>query len=267
MPVAASSTIRDLAVSVTGSERSAIVSSSSSATLSRQFAILIAIFFAINLFSAAQSIPSNGTANGRSLAPLLSPHTSRGQSSPFTHLRPRTLEASYQPPTPRERLRLFTANTMDPSNLAGGIFEAALGTAPNRPKEHGPHWGGFARRYGIGMTRSATGNAIEAGAGLVLREDPRYFRVPDRRFMARVGNVVRLAFSARAGNGSFGPAYARYMAVFGSNFLSNSWRANSEANKHDALLRSSEGVGGILAGNTFEEFWPDVKKLLFHKRN
>ena len=156
---------------------------------------------------------------------------------------------------------------MDPANLAGGIFEAALGTAPNRPREYGPHWGGFARRYGIGMTRSATGNAIEAGAGLILREDPRYFRVPDRHFMARVGNVVRLAFGARAGNGNFGPAYARYMSVFGSNLLSDSWRVNSEANKRDALLRSAEGFGGILAGNAFEEFWPDVLKCLFHKGN
>jgi hypothetical protein len=146
-------------------------------------------------------------------------------------------------------------------------LQAALGTAPNRPKEYEPHWGGFARRYGIGMTGSATGNAVEAGAGLILREDPRYFRAPDRPFMARVGNVVRLVFAARAGNGTFGPAYARYMAVFGNNFLSNSWRVNSEANRHDALLRSSEGFGGILASNALEEFWPDVKKRLFHKRN
>jgi hypothetical protein len=26
---------------------------------------------------------------------------------------------------------------------------------------------------------SATGNSMEAGAGLILREDPRYFRVPN----------------------------------------------------------------------------------------
>jgi hypothetical protein len=161
--------------------------------------------------------------------------------------------------------RWFTTTTMDPANLVGGIFQSALGTVPNRPKEYGPHWGGFADRYGMGMTRSVTGNAIEAGVGLILREDPRYFRVPDRPFQARVGNVVRLAFAARGGSGSFGPAYARYMTILGDNFLSNSWRVRSEANSHDALLRASEGFGGVLAGNAFEEFWPDIKKLVFHK--
>ena len=57
------------------------------------------------------------------------------------------------------------------------------------------------------------------------------------------------------------------MAALGANFLSNSWRVNSEANSHDALLRSAEGFGGIVAANAFEEFWPDVKKRLLHKRN
>jgi len=117
------------------------------------------------------------------------------------------------------------------------------------------------------MTRNATGNAIEGGAGLILREDPRYFRVPYQPFRARARNVVRLAFAARGGNGSFGPAYARYLGVIGANFISNSWRVHSEANTHNALMRSAEGIGGLLAANAFEEFWPDVKKRLFHKRD
>jgi len=266
VPVAEASTIRDLGFGVSGTEGSAVVSSSSGAILSRQFAILIAIFLATNLVSSAQSIPSGAASRGgQSLA--LAHKSRRHSSQPFTHLKPPTLEAPYQPLTPRENLRWFTANTIDPSNLAGGIFEAAFGTAPNRPKEYGPHWGGFARRYGIGMTRNATGNGIEAGACLILREDPRYFRIADQPFRARVRNVVRLAFAARGGKGSLKPAYARYIALFGTNLLSNSWRVNSEANKHDALLRSAEGFGGLLAGNAFEEFWPDVKKRLFHKRN
>ncbi len=114
------------------------------------------------------------------------------------------------------------------------------------------------------MTRSVAGNAFTASAAYFLREDPRYFRVPDRPFKARVGNVLRLTVAARGGHGGFGPAYARYMAIVGNNLISNSWRPHSEANTHDALLRSSEGFGGLLAGNAFEEFWPDVKKRVFH---
>jgi len=117
------------------------------------------------------------------------------------------------------------------------------------------------------MSGSVTGNAIEAGAGLILREDPRYFRMPDRRFKARIRNVAQLTFAARNYNGSFGPAYARYSAIVGSNFLSNTWRVHSEANTHDALVRASEGFAGRMASNAFSEFWPDIKKRILRKHD
>jgi hypothetical protein len=108
---------------------------------------------------------------------------------------------------------------------------------------------------------------MEASGGLVLREDPRYFRVPQQPFRARVGNVVRLTFLARSRDDRVKPAYARYVGALGSNFLSNTWRVRSEANAQDALLRSSEGLAGRMAANAFGEFWPDLKKYFFHKRN
>ena len=266
MQLAVASTCRDFGVRVSDCERE-FVAMSSRATVTRQLAILGVMFLARGLVSSAQSIPSGGNPGSRQSVALTHKFRRRSSLPPFTHLKPQTLQTPYQPFTPRERLRWFTANTMDPWNLAGGIFDAAFGTAPDRPKEYGPHWGGFAERYGIGLTRSTTGNAIEAGAGLILREDPRYFRVPYQPFRARVRNVVRFAFAARGGAGSLRPAYARYMAVLGADFLSNSWRVNSEANAHDALLRSAEGFGGILTANAFEEFWPDFRRRVFHKRS
>ena len=148
--------------------------------------------------------------------------------------------------------------------MAGVAFVSAGGTAVNRPGEYGPHWRGFTDRFGVGMAGSAAGNAMESGAGLILREDPRYMRVPQQTFKSRVGPVAQLTFVARTRDGAFAPAYARYIGILGSNFLSNTWRVHSEANTKDALLRSSEGFAGRMAGNAFAEFWPDVKKYLSH---
>jgi hypothetical protein len=199
-----------------------------------RLAILVAIFLATNLTSSAQSDLQ---------------------------------EAPYHPITPHQSLRWFVTGTIGPPHLAVGIVSSALGTAVDRPKEYGPHWGGFADRFGIGMSGTVTSNAIEAGAGLLLREDPRYFRVPDRSFKARFGIVAQQTFTARNPDGSFGPAYARYAAIVGSNFLSNTWREHSEANAQHALVRSLEGFAGRMAANAFTEFWPDIKKYVFHKRH
>jgi hypothetical protein len=115
------------------------------------------------------------------------------------------------------------------------------------------------------MTGIVTGNAIEASVGYYFHEDPRYFRVPERAFKSRIANVARLTVVARHDDGTYGPAYARYIAISGNNFLSNTWRVSSEANVHDAILRTGEGFAGRMAANAFEEFWPDIKKRVFHR--
>jgi hypothetical protein len=71
-----------------------------------------------------------------------------------------------------ERLAWFMNSTVGQKSLAAGIVSAAWGTALNKPKEYGPHWEGFGKRYGMRLTGVATGNAIEAELGGLWGEDP-----------------------------------------------------------------------------------------------
>jgi hypothetical protein len=237
----------------------------------RWFAILVAgfIFFGTNGFVFAQSTPPAHTSESGQTAPSDQSDDSKSGNPPslLTPLKPQVQEAPYHAITPRQRLRWFITNTIGPPHLIGGLFVSAFGTAVDRPAEFGPHWGGFADRYGMRMTGIVTGNAMEASLGLAFREDPRYFRVPDRPLKARLRNVVTLTFAARRDDGNLAPAFARYMAISGNNFLSNTWRVHSEANTQDALLRTAEGFAGRMAFNAVEEFWPDVKNRIFHRRD
>jgi hypothetical protein len=72
-------------------------------------------------------------------------------------------------------------------------------------------------------------------------------------------------FTARRIDGNFEPSYARYLGITGSNFISNTWRIQSEASAQDAVLRSLEGFAGRMGTNAFDEFWTDVKKHLSRK--
>jgi hypothetical protein len=217
---------------------------------------------------STQSSPAPAPSPDQTPAPLPSkdPDAPGQPDKPslLTPLAPQTEKPTYDPITARQRLRWFITDTIGPQHLAGGIITSAFGTALDRPKEYGPHWGGFADRFGMRLTGVVTSNAMEASIGAAWGEDPRYFRVPGRPFGERVRNVVKQTFIARQRDGSFAPAYARYTAFVGNNFLSNEWRVSSEANTHDALLRSGEAFAGRMAANAFEEFWPDVKARLFH---
>jgi hypothetical protein len=171
--------------------------------------------------------------------------------------------AAYAPLSPSGRAAWMAKSTVGYQTLSGGLFSAGFGTWRNRPPEYGTQWEGFGKRYGMRLTGTATSNAMEAGLGALWGEDPRYFRAgADRKFGGRVGHAVRSAFLARDRNGNTMPAYARYGAIAGSNFLSNTWRVSSESSAQDAVSRIGLGFLGRVIGNAVEEFWPDVKKKL-----
>ena len=179
---------------------------------------------------------------------------------------PETPSPNYQPITGAKRFRWFVKSTVGPrSLLLSGPLSAAWGTAFNRPPEYGPHWDGFASRYGMRLTGVSTGNAIEAALGAIWREDPRYFRSPDHAFKMRVKYVIVASFTAPGPDGHFRPAYARYAGNIGNNFLSNTWRVDSENGPGDAALRCVWGVLTRMGGDAVSEFWPDVRKKVFKK--
>jgi hypothetical protein len=167
--------------------------------------------------------------------------------------------------TGRQRLEWVLKGTVGPQGLATGLFTAGIQTAENRPREYGPHWEGVGKRYGIYLSGVATERTMEAGLGALWGEDPRYFRAEDRAFGGRMKKVVVMTVAARREDGHLAPAYARLIAMPASNFLSNTWRADSISNNRDALGRTLYGMLGKLAGNAIVEFWPDIKKNVFHK--
>jgi hypothetical protein len=82
-----------------------------------------------------------------------------------------------------------------------------------------------------------------------------------------VGNVVKMTFLARSHDGRTVPAYARYLAISGSNFLSNTWRPDSVATTGNSMQRIVFGFLGRMSSNAFDEFWPDAKRLLHKKKD
>ncbi|MFZ0787659.1 MAG: hypothetical protein WBC67_14000 [Candidatus Acidiferrales bacterium] len=231
--------------------------------------------FARSLDSAVPDRPSSGKIQQTPPASDQSNPSSQqsdqaGQAnkpSLMTPLKPVVADEPYRPITGRQRLRWIITDTLWPEHLAGGVITSGFGTALDRPKEDGPHWGGFGERFGVRLTGVATSNVMEASVGALWAEDPRYFRNPDEPFRARVMSVIKQTFTARRSDGNFAPAYARYIAYSGSNFLANTWRPDSEANNHDAVLRTLEGFAGRMSSNAWDEFWPDVKAYAFHRHH
>jgi hypothetical protein len=166
------------------------------------------------------------------------------------------------PITGVERLEWVLKSTIGPANLEIGILSAAWGTGFNHPKEYGQSFEGFAKRYGLRLSGVATSNVAEASLGVIWDEDPRYHRDPDLPFGQRFGRTLKMTFMSNR-KGELIPAYARFIAIAGTNVLSDSWRPDSDRGPGNTIERIGLGFGGRLLGNMYEEFWPDMKKHVF----
>jgi hypothetical protein len=175
---------------------------------------------------------------------------------------PAPSSTSPAPITGIERLDWAVKYTIGPASLETGVLSAGWGTVFNHPREYGESFDGFVKRYGLRLSGVATSNVAEATLGMIWDEDPRYHRDPALPFGKRIGRTLKMTFASER-NGEVIPAYARFIAIAGTNVLSDSWRPNSDRGPSNTIDRIAMGFGGRLLGNLYDEFWPDVKKHVF----
>jgi hypothetical protein len=168
--------------------------------------------------------------------------------------------------TAQDRLGWILKSTLGPRNLTAGLFVSGWGTWHNEPKEYGPHWDGFGKRYGLRLSVGGTSNVIEAGLGSVWGEDPRYRRAEGQPLSRRLAHVFVSTFVTHDLNGNPMPAYARYIAVPGGNMISNMWRPDSQATLSNVGVRTGMGFLSRIVGNAFSEFFPDLREHAFQKK-
>jgi hypothetical protein len=160
------------------------------------------------------------------------------------------------------RYQWAARSSLSAAKLAGFAISSGISTLGNHPEEYGSHWDGFGKRLGMRLVSSATGTMMEASLGALWDEDPRYVRAAGQPIKQRLAHVVKMTFLARNRNGDLMPAYARYISVPANSYMTNAWRADSEADGRHAALRIPMAFLSRAIGNTFTEFWPDATKWL-----
>ena len=88
--------------------------------------------------------------------------------------------------------------------------------------------------------------------------------MPSRRkgIWPRAGFAIKTTFVAPGRDGKLRPAWGRYAAKIGKNFIENEWLPPSAHTTTQMLLRSAQGFTGRMLGNLWDEFWPDVRQRL-----
>lgn len=179
-------------------------------------------------------------------------------------------QASHAAPIPfegwKERWTWAAKTSAAPERFAGVAISSAYSTGLNQPPEFGPTWAGYGKRVGVRLATGSLTTFMEAGAGGLWHEDPRYYRLgPQKGFKSRVGRVLAMSVMTRSVDGDLVPAYGRWIAIPSANVISNQWRPASERTAGRTLSRIPLAFSSQAISNAFTEFWPDIKRLVFRR--
>lgn len=169
---------------------------------------------------------------------------------------------AYVPITASERIDWIVGGTIGPRSLGVGVIASAWQTALNTPDEWDQTWSGAGRRYLAREADVAISNTMEAGFGALWGEEPRYIRASVHGVKARTAYALKTVLLTQRRDGHLAPAWGRYLGNVLNNVVENSYLPPSVTTPGETALRSANGLLGRLAGNLWEEFWPDVRRRL-----
>jgi hypothetical protein len=161
-----------------------------------------------------------------------------------------------------ERVGWIVDGIVGPPSLGVGVLAGALQTSFDTPKEWHRTWRGFGKRYLAREADVAISNTIEGGLGAMWGEDPRYLRSERRGLWPRARYAMKTVVLAPRRDGHLAPAWGRFAGNIVNNIIENRWLPPSVTTPGQTTLRSANGFLGRLAGNLWDEFWPDVRKRL-----
>jgi len=164
-----------------------------------------------------------------------------------------------------ERINWIVEGMLGPRSLAVGVIASTWQTSWRIPDEWSRSAFGFRERYLEREADVAISNTIEAGLGALWGEDPRYLRAPRGSARSRAAHAVKTVVLAPRADGRLKPAWGRFAGNVFNNVIENAWLPPSMTTPGQTALRSANGLLGRLAGNLWDEFWPDIRTRLGHR--
>lgn len=168
---------------------------------------------------------------------------------------------------PREKFGLATASVFDPFTVPFVGFLAAMDQANNSPKAWGQGWGAYGERFGMEFGDNGIGTYMTVAIfPTILREDPRYYVLHTGSFGHRAAYAARRLFVTYTDAGRMRFNYSEIAGNGAAAAVSNIYHA-----PEDRTVSRNLTTWGMLImwdgiSNETKEFWPDIRRKVFHKR-
>ncbi|MGA9720021.1 MAG: hypothetical protein WBQ79_17195 [Acidobacteriaceae bacterium] len=187
---------------------------------------------------------------------------------------------------PKQKFQLMRKSTTDPFVFAQDAVLSGIGQArdtnsgtktvidPVTGKPTKVRYGfgqgaeGYFKRFGASYADTADGNFWgNAVLPVLLREDPRYYRMGSGSFVRRFGYSAETALWCRRDNGTWGPNYANVAGNFISGGISNLYYPDEDAGFEKTVIGAMTVTAEGVIGSELIEFLPDIEHHFLKNRH
>jgi len=172
------------------------------------------------------------------------------------------------PLTPGQKFRFASATVFDWFSYPFNMALAGIDQANNSPKSWGQGWGPYGQRFGSNFADNSIGTFMTVAVfPSLLKEDPRYYEMIHGSIKRRAWHAVNRLVVTRTDAGTHEFNYSEIVGNAAAAAISNIYHASE-----DRTFSRNIGTLGLLimwdgASNELKEFWPDIRRKVFHKKN
>jgi hypothetical protein len=232
-------------------------------------AIVFVVFSIVSL--CAQELPPTpeATPAARAKTPDEKEIQKREQSQRMLGVLPNfgtTSRRDAPPLSPKSKFHLFYKSAFDPVELSVVGLQAGFSQATDEFPEYGQGAAGFGKRYGATLADAVSSNFFSNFFySVLLKEDPRYFRLGHGSIKRRLGYALLQEVDCRRDKGGRGFAWNNVLGAFTAGGLSNVYYPQADRGFGLTMSRSAIAIGYGSLGGLVDEFYPDLEHLLFHR--
>ena len=198
-----------------------------------------------------------------------------------------TSRQNASPLTQRQKFHLFVKSAFDPVTIGVVGMQAGLSQAENEFPAYGQGAEGYGKRYGAAFAdQVSSGFWSNYAYPVLLKEDPRYFRLGEGSFTTRTFYSIKQEFVCHTDKGGRMFHFSNVLGAFTSGAISNIYYPGkslarvipatatspaipvyyeSERGVTLTMSRAAIALGYGTAGGIFSEFWPDIHQKFFGK--
>jgi hypothetical protein len=170
------------------------------------------------------------------------------------------------PLTPGQKFHLFVKGAFDPFVYVAAGLQAGVGQATNQFEGYGQGASGYGKRYGAALADGISSQFFSNFLyPVMLKQDPRYFRLGEGTVKHRTGYAVSQEFVCHKDKGGQAFAWSNVLGAVSTGGLSNVYYPDGDRGLGLTMSRTGISLMWGTVGCLFDEFWPDIHDKLFHK--